>query len=164
MLLIPHVPPFTEASSKSFKTKIIMENNNQSSEALFAKAKSDMIADMKSRGIGAIIWNNATAGFPYLPEVVCRSKKDPSKTRVATVMGLYRYDDVLYLIEEDRAPIKFDDFWDPDTEAAPTVVTLTEDIARKDLGDPDAVKGYTTQGTLEEWTAIADCYFQALAE
>lgn len=141
-----------------------MENTTQTVDALFAKAKSDMIADMKSRGIGAIIWNNATAGFQNLPVVVCHSKKDPEKTRVATIMGLYRYDDVLYLIEEDRAPIQFDDFWNPDIEAAPTVVTLTEDIARKDLGDPEAVKGYTTQGTLEEWTAIADCYFQALTE
>lgn len=141
-----------------------MENNNNTVNALFSKAKSDIIADMKSRGIGAIIWNNVTAGFDYIPEVVCHSKKDPEKTRVATIMGLYRYDDVLYLIEEDRAPIQFDDFWNQDIEAAPTVVTLTEDIALKDLGDPEAVKGYTTQGTLEEWTAIADCYFQALAE
>ncbi|MDE6335832.1 MAG: hypothetical protein K2L34_04605 [Muribaculaceae bacterium] len=141
-----------------------MENNKDSVDALFAKAKSDMIADMKSRGIGAILWNNATAGFQYLPVVVCHSKKDPSKTREATIMGLYRYNDVLYLIEEDRAPFSFDDFWNQDTEAAPTVVTLTEDIARKDLGDPETVKGFTTQGTLEEWTAIADCYFQALAE
>lgn len=141
-----------------------MDNNQQEVSALFAQAKNGIIADMKSRGIGAIIWNNATAGFHYIPEVVCHKKDDPSKTRVATVMGLYRYDDTLYLIEEDRAPVTFDDFWNPDTEAAPTVVTLTEDIARKDLGDPETVKGYTTQGTLEEWTAVADCYFEALAE
>lgn len=138
--------------------------NNESTNALFAKAKSDIIADMKSRGIGAIIWNNSTAGFQYIPEVVCHSKKDPSQSRVATIMGLYRYDDVLYLIEEDRANITFDDFWNEGTEVPPTVVTLTEDIARKDLGDPESAKGYTTQGTLEEWTAIADCYFQALTE
>lgn len=142
-----------------------MDNNNkETADALFAKAKSDIIADMDSRGIGAIIWNNATAGFDYLPEVVCHSKKDPEKTRVATIMGLYHYKGVLYLIEEERAPISFDDFWNQDIEAAPTVVTLTEDIAVKDLGDPESVKGYTTQGTLEEWTAIADCYFQALTE
>ncbi len=139
-------------------------NNQPSESALFAQAKQGIIDDMKSRGIGAIIWNNATAGFHYIPEVVCHKKDDPTKTRVATVMGLYRYNDVLYLIEEDRAPITFDDFWDPDTEAAPTVVTLSEDIAGKDLGDPEAVKGFTTQGTLEEWTAVADCYFEALAE
>ena len=139
-----------------------MENTQAAEAALLAKAKQDLINDMKSREIGAIIWDNATAGFPYLPEILHHSKKDPEKTRVAQIMGMYRYDDVLYLIEEDRAPITFDDFWNPDTEAAPTVVTLTEDIALKELGDPEAVKGYTTQGTLEEWTAIADCYFQAL--
>ena len=141
-----------------------MENTNKQSTAAFADAKQAMLEDMKERGIGAVIWDNATAGFHFLPEVVCHSKKEPGKTRVAQVMGVYRYKDVLYLIEEDRAPIKFKDFWNPDTEAAPTVVTLTEDIAIKDLGDPEAVKGYTVQGTLEEWTAIADCYFEALAE
>lgn len=139
-----------------------MENTQQSENALFNKAKSALMEDMEARGIGAIIWNNATAGFPYQPEILHHSKKDPEKTRVAEIMGLYRYNGVLYLIEEGRAPIQFDDFWNPDTEAAPTVVTLTEDIAVKDLGDPETVKGYTTQGTLEEWTAIADCYFQAL--
>lgn len=136
--------------------------NTKNEATLFADAKHALLEDMKSREIGAIIWNNATAGFPYLPEIVHHSTKDPEKTRVAQIMGLYRYNGVLYLIEEDRAPIKFNDFWNQDTEAAPTVVTLSEDIARKDLGDPEAVKGYTTQGTLEEWTAIADCYYQAL--
>lgn len=131
-------------------------------QSLLAQAKQGIITDMKSRGIGAIIWNNATAGFPYQPEIVHHSSKDPDKTRVAEIMGLYRYDDVLYLIEEGRAPVDFNDFWDPDTEAAPTVVTLTESRAVKELGDPEKVKGYTVQGTLEEWTAIADCYFQAL--
>lgn len=139
-----------------------MENTNKEVSGLFSDAKEALTADMKSRGIGAIIWDNETAGFPYLPEVVCHSKKDPEKSRVATIMGLYRYNGVLYLIEEGRAPIKFSDFWNPDTEAAPTVVTLPEDEAIKELGDPEAVKGYTTQGTLEEWTAIADCYYQAL--
>lgn len=131
-------------------------------KGMLQNAKQEMIDDMKSRGIGAIVWDVATAGFPYLPEIVHRSTKNPDKTRVAEIMGLYRYDDVLYLIEEGRAPVKFSDFWNPDTEAAPTVVTMTEDKARKELGDPETVKGYTTQGSLEEWTAIADCYFQAL--
>ena len=136
--------------------------NTQKPDALFEQAKSDIIADMTTRGIGAVIWDNATAGFPYKPEILHKSAKDPSKTRVAEIMGLYAYDGVLYLIEEGRAPIKFDEFWDKDTEAAPTVITLSEDVAREKLGDPEAVKGYTTQGSLEEWTAIADCYFQAL--
>lgn len=139
-----------------------MENTQQTESALFNKAKSALMEDMEAREIGAIIWDNETAGFPYKPEILHHSKKDPEKTRVAEIMGLYHYKDVLYLIEEGRAPIEFDDFWDPNTEAAPTVVTLTESEAIKRLGDPEAVKGYTTQGSLEEWTAIADCYFQAL--
>ena len=141
-----------------------MENTQKAVDALFIQAKSDIIADMKSRDIAAIIWNNATAGFHFKPEILHKSTKDPSKTRVAEIMGLYAYDGKLYLIEEGRAPIKFDDFWNRDTEAAPTVVTLTEDAAKEKLGDPEAVKGYTTQGSLEEWTAIADCYFQALTQ
>ena len=141
-----------------------MENTNQESAKLFADAKQALAEDMEARGIGAVIWDNAKAGFPYLPEVVCHSSKEPGKSIVAQIMGLYRYNGVLYLIEEDRSPVKFKDFWNPDTEAAPTVVTLSEDIAVKDLGDPETVKGYTTQGTLEEWTAIADCYFQALTQ
>lgn len=139
-----------------------MDNKEKSVDALLEKAKQDIIIDMKSRGIGAIIWNIATAGFPQLPEIVHRSTKDPEKTRVARIMGLYHYQGVLYEIEEGRAPIKFDDFWNRDTEAAPTVVTLSEDGALKALGDPNAVKGYTTQGSLEEWLVIADCYFRAL--
>lgn len=139
-----------------------MKNTDKTEQALFSKAKSDIAADMKSRGIGAIIWNNAMAGFQYQPEIVHHSEKDPSKTRVAEIMGLYDYEGTVYLIEEGRAPVKFSDFWNRDTEVAPTVVTLSPDAARSELGDPTKVKGYTTQGTLEEWTAIADCYFQAL--
>lgn len=139
-----------------------MENTQRPEDALLAQAKSDIIADMKTREIAAIIWDNSRAGFPFQPEILHHSTKDPSKTRVAVIMGLYAYEDVLYLIEQGRAPVKFDDFWDRDTEAAPTVVTLTEDIAREKLGDPNAVKGYTTEGSVEEWTAIADCYFRAL--
>lgn len=139
-----------------------MENRNETAGGLLAKARHDMLEDMKARGIGAIIWDNATAGFRNIPEIVHHSCSDPEKTRVARIMGLYRYDGTLYLIEEDRAPVRFNDFWNQETEAAPTVVTLSESVARQDLGDPDAVKGYTTQGSLEEWTVIADCYFQAL--
>lgn len=141
-----------------------MESTDKSVDAIFAEAKEAIAADMKARGIGAIIWDNASAGFHQIPEIVHHSSKDPEKTRVARIMGLYCYEGTLYEIEEDRAPVKFDDFWDKDTEAAPTVVTLSEDIAVKDLGDPEKTKGYTTQGTLEEWTVIADCYFEALDE
>jgi hypothetical protein len=141
-----------------------MENNKESVARLFEKAKTDMAADMQSRGIGAIIWDNATAGFQNLPEVTVTCGDNKDKTEVRQVMGLYRFEGTLYLIEEDVAPVNFNDFWNPDTEAAPTVVTLSEDIAIKDLGNPTTQKGYTTQGSLEEWTAIADCYFQALAQ
>lgn len=139
-----------------------MENTDKSVAALLAQAKQDIMRNMADREIGAVIWDNSTAGFHQIPEIVHHSEKDPGKTRVARVMGLYSYSGVLYLIEEDRAPVHFDDFWNRDTEAAPTVVTLSEDIAVKDLGDPEKVKGYTTQGSLEEWMVIADCYFQAL--
>ena len=77
-------------------------------------------------------------------------------------MGMYNFEGTLYLIEEDRTKIKFDDFWNHDTEAPPTVVTLSEDVAVKEFGDPKLTKGFTTLATLEEWTAVADCYFQAL--
>ena len=134
----------------------------QDENALLSKAKADLAADMKARGIGAIIWNNAMTGFHYQPEILHRSTKDPDKTRVATIIGLYDYEGTVFLIEEGRAPIKFRDFYNRDTEVPPTVVTLTEDAAREQLGDPNEVKGYTTQGSAEEWAAIADCYFEAL--
>lgn len=143
-----------------------MENTKNYSQAageLLAKAKQDLIADMKSRGIGAIIWDVSTAGFQYIPEILHVSE-DKNKTRVARITGLYRYDDTLYLIEEDRSGVSVDGFYNADNEVRPSVVTLTEDMARKDLGDPEAVKGYTTQGSVEEWLSIADCYFQALSE
>ena len=138
--------------------------NQKNVDALLGKAKDDLAADMKNRGIGAIIWNNAMTGFHYHPEILHHSSKNPEKTRVADIIGIYDYDDTLYLIEEGRAPIKFSDFYDKDTEVPPTVVTLNKDSAREVLGDPNAVKGYTTQGTAEEWTVIADCYFEALNE
>lgn len=68
-----------------------MENNKESVNALFRKAKSDIIADMKSRGIGAVIWDNATAGFQNLPEVEVTCSKAPDKSVVVQIMGLYRF-------------------------------------------------------------------------
>lgn len=129
---------------------------------LLKKAQQEMIEDMKSRDIGAILWDNATADFHTIPEIV--HTNDKGETRVARIMGLYRYNDTLYLVEEDRAPINFNNFYNRDSEVKPVVVTLTEETARAELGDPTAVKGYTTQGSLEEWLGIADCYFEALAE
>ncbi len=135
--------------------------NTQNKESLLGKALQDLIADMKSREIGAIIWDVPSAGFQYLPEVTV---EDNGKSRVARITGLYRYDGVLYLIEEDAAGVSVDNYYDKDSEVKPVVVTLTEDVARKDLGDPRSEKGYTTQGSLEEWVVVADDYYQALTE
>ena len=57
-----------------------------------------------------------------------------------------------------------DAFYNPGSEVRPTVVTLTPDKARIELGDPEGVEGFTLQGSLEEWLTVADCYFEALAE
>ena len=40
---------------------------------LFASAKKELLANMEQKGIGAIIWDNATAGFHYIPEIIHRS-------------------------------------------------------------------------------------------
>lgn len=130
-----------------------MENTQQ----LLQKARQDLIDDMKARNIGAIIWDNSTAGFQYLPVATL------GPAHVVNITGLYRNDDTLYLIEEDNPRADIDDYYDHDTEVKPTVVCLTESVARGDLGDPLA-DGYTTEASIEEWLAIADCYFQALAE
>ena len=128
---------------------------------LFGKAKQDLIEDMQSRNIGAILWDNATADFEQIPEINLAGD-DAEMPDVARVMGLYRYDGELYLIEEDKAKVDFNNFYNSDTEVKPSVVTLTESVAQKDLGNPAEEKGYTTEGSLEEWLTIADCYFEAL--
>lgn len=143
-----------------------MENdtrNQVESQALFAEAKKKIIEDMATREIGAIIWDNSTAGFHQIPEIEHISTRT-GKERVARITGLYAYKDTLYLIEEDRAGVSVDNFYNHNTEVKPTVVTLTEDMAVKSLGDPDEERGYTRQGTLEEWLVITDCYFEALTE
>ncbi|MBD5204377.1 MAG: hypothetical protein HDS82_05845 [Bacteroidales bacterium] len=139
-----------------------MENTqNQGSSQLLEKAIGDLMTDMASREIGAIIWDNSTAGFHYLPEVTV---EENGKKRVARVTGMYRYDGRLYLIEEDVAGVDIDRFYDKDSEVKPTVVTLTEDMASRVLGDPRSEKGYTTEGSLEEWVVVADDYYEALTE
>lgn len=130
---------------------------------LLADAKQRIIDDMKVREIGAIIWSVPDAGFHFIPEIFHTSEKD-GHTRTARVTGLYRYNDTLYAIEEDRAKVSVDEFYRHGIDVPPVVVTLTETKAIEHLGDPEKVKGYTTQGSLEEWTVIADCYFEALAE
>lgn len=125
-------------------------------------AKIDLMADMASRGIAAILWDVNEAGFHYIPEVELPDSTEENP-RVARVSGLYAYKNELYLILE-TADVKMDEFYNPDTEVAPTVVTLSADLASKYLGDPEGVKGFDPYGDLEEWLAVADCYFEAVAE
>lgn len=130
---------------------------------LLANAKKELMENMVERNYGAIIWDLASAGFHYIPEIVHHSQ-EKDKTRVARITGLYAYNGQLYLIEEERSGVSVDEFYNPQTEVKPTVVTLTPDKAESELGNPESRKGFTQQGSLEEWLAIADCYFEALAE
>lgn len=141
-----------------------MENNtnDNAARALFSQAIARIADDMRDREIGAILWNNSTAGFHYIPEVTVEGKND--RTEVLRVMGLYLYEDTLYLVEEGKAPVELTEFFTDGVEVPPVVVTLTEDSALRHLGDPEGRKGYTTEATNEEWLVIADCYFEALAE
>ena len=127
-----------------------------------ANAKVDLMADMATRGIAAIIWDVEEAGFHYIPEVELPESTEQHPI-VARVSGLYAYKNELYLILES-ADVKMDEFYNPDTEVRPTVVTLSSDLASRYLGDPEGKKGYDPYGDLEEWLAVADCYFEALAE
>ncbi len=133
-------------------------NTPEAVEALLAQAKSNLMADMRNRDIAAIIWDNATAGFHYLPVATTAEGK------VVNVSGLYAYGDDLYLIEEDCPKANIDHFYDQDSQVRPTVVTLTPSVAARDFGTPDAAEGFILTASLEEWLAIADCYFEALAE
>ncbi len=139
-----------------------MGNNNTSASKLFSEAINRLKEDMQAREIGAIIWDNASAGFHYIPETTVTAKNGDKK--VIRVMGLYIFNNTLYLIEEGTAPVELTEFYTDGVEVPPTVVTLTEDSAMRHLGDPSKEKGYTTSATDEEWLAIADCYFEALAE
>ncbi|MDE7159580.1 MAG: hypothetical protein K2O24_01855 [Muribaculaceae bacterium] len=125
---------------------------------LLDKAKKDMIADMESRQIGAILWDNATAGFHYIPVATLPSGK------VVNITGLYHYGDDLYLVEEENPRADINNYYNHDTEVKPTVVCLSDTVARGDLGNPGEEDGFTLDASMEEWLAIADCYFEALAE
>lgn len=142
-----------------------MDNTQSKAEsaALFRQAKAEIADDMKARNIGAIIWDNSTTGFHQLPVVVVVSPSDGEK-KVENVLGLYLYDDEVFLILEDHARVSVDDFYDKDSEVKPTVVTLTPDMALRALGDPENNDSFTRQGSLEEWLVITDCYFEALCE
>lgn len=139
-----------------------MEKKTGATADLLGKAKSDLMANMAQRGIAAILWDVEEAGFHFIPEVTLpdSTEEDP---KVARVAGLYSYKDDLYLVLE-TADLHFEEFYNPDTEVRPTVITLSSDLASKYLGDPEGREGYDNEGDLEEWLAVADCYFEALAE
>lgn len=139
-----------------------MEKNTGATADLLGKAKADLMANMAQRGIAAILWDVEEAGFHFIPEVELpdSTEEDP---KVVRVTGLYAYNKDLYLILE-TADVNFEDFYNPDTEVRPTVITLSSDLAGKYLGDPKDDDGYDNEGDLEEWLAVADCYFEALAE
>lgn len=124
------------------------------------KARKDLAADMEARGIGAIIWDNATAGFHYLPEIAVPENKKEDET--LTIEGLYLYEGKVYLIVEGKSTVSIDNLYDADTEVRPTVVTLGPSDAVRLIGNPKTHRGYITGGTTEEWLTIADCYFEAL--
>lgn len=137
--------------------------NTQDTAMLLEKAKQQMAEDMKARGIGAIIWSIPAAGFHYIPEILVKDPKT-GKERTVRVTGLYRFGEELYAIEEDEARVSVDQYYERGIEVPPVVVTLTESKADEQLGKPTPEKGYTPEGSLEEWLAIADCYFEALKE
>ncbi|MDE7381536.1 MAG: hypothetical protein K2N03_05350 [Muribaculaceae bacterium] len=141
-----------------------MPEKNNAVTDLLQKAKEDLAENMQERGIGAMIWDLSTAGFPYLPELEIPSDMEDEEPQTVGVTGLYNYKGTLYLIEEGISGVDINNLYNPDTEAKPTIVTLTEDSAEKTLGNPANRKGFNPGGNLEEWLAIADCYFQALSE
>lgn len=130
---------------------------------LLEKAMEKMTEDMKARGIGAMIWSIPETGFHYIPEIVV-SSSDGSPERTARITGLYVFRGTVYAIEEDKSGVSTDSFYRPGVDVRPVVVTLSETKAGELFGVPSEEKGFTTQGTLEEWVAVADCYFEALAE
>lgn len=72
-----------------------MKNTDKDPKGLFGKAVKEIKEDMVNRGLGAILWDVSTAGFHYMPEVTVDSG---DKAEVETVMGLYLFNDKLYLV------------------------------------------------------------------
>lgn len=147
-----------------------MENRNYDNESvqqetlddarfLFEQAKADICADMSSRDIGAIMWNNQRAGFHYPP--VINMKNAEGKSETWEIQGLYRVQDAIFLIS-DHASVNVDDYYEKGIETPPVIVTLTPDQATGELGLPSEERGFTRQGSIQEWLTIADCYFEAL--
>ncbi|MCM1369189.1 MAG: hypothetical protein NC204_02325 [Candidatus Amulumruptor caecigallinarius] len=137
-------------------------------DALLENAKNKIAEDMAARDCGAIIWSIPAAGFHFIPEIDLypQRKGDKQGVRrfVERITGLYLYKGRLYAIEEEQAGVSVDQFYRPGIDVPPVVVTLSADKAKEVFGDPTEKSGFTTTGSLEEWTVVADCYFEALAE
>lgn len=137
---------------------------NTDEKALLQKAKDQLAADLLQRGYGAVLWDLATAGFHFIPEISLTTERGSQTVRVT---GVYAYDGHIYAIEEDKAGVNTDQFYTPGVDVPPVVVTLTTDKADKAaevLGDPTKRPGFTTEGSTAEWLSIADAYFEALKE
>lgn len=132
-------------------------NTAQQVDALVAEARRKLAEDMADRGYGAIIWDNARAGFHYIPEIDVNGK-------TIRVTGLYHDGDQLYAIAENAPHTAMSGYYREGIEVAPVVVTLTEDAAGRYFDDPTPAHGLYDGGSTEEWLAIADCYYEALNE
>lgn len=135
-----------------------MKNTNSKND--LNKALHQLAEDMKAREIGAIIWNLPEAGFHFIPELEVSDSKGNSQT--VRVTGLYLYQNKVYAIEEDKPGVNIEHFYRHGIDVPPTVVTLSESKAVELFGSPSESRGLTAQGSLEEWTVVADCYFEAL--
>lgn len=124
------------------------------------QALRQLADDMKSREIGAIIWNIPDAGFHFIPEISLTESN--GQTEAVRITGLYVYQNKVYAIEEDKPGVDMEHFYRQGIDVPPVAVTLTESKAFELFGTPSESRGLTCQGSLEEWTAIADCYFEAL--
>lgn len=137
---------------------------NKSSEKSLQDAFNALAEDMAARDIGAVVWDLSVAGFPYIPEVT--EVIEGKSTRQATdrVTGIYNYNGEIYAIIEGESGVSVNDYYNRDYEVRPSVITLTPDMAESRFGNPAAKRGFTSEATLQEWLAIADCYYQSLAE
>ncbi|MCM1005404.1 MAG: hypothetical protein NC402_03810 [Prevotella sp.] len=133
--------------------------NEIEAKALFEQAKEDLLLDMKARDIGAILWDNEQCGFHFPPEVTVTNSD--GKSDAWTIHGMYRVDETLYLIGPG-APIGVENYYKRGVQTKPCAVTLTEDQATRTIGIPNEGRGYTTQGSVQQWLTCTDCYFKAL--
>lgn len=140
-----------------------MKEKDEETIKLVAQAKLKLGEDMKSRDIAAIIWNIGEAGFHYIPEIVVGQDKNGVDI-VKRITGLYVERDDVYAIEEGTPGTDITEFYTKGVDVPPIVITLTKDMAEKELGNPEKEPGFTRAGSGREWLTIADCYFEALNE